>query len=204
MPLKNTIREDADEMYYHVYARGNSKQPVFLDEEDYSVFLNLLKRYMSEEVVKDKSGREYANYYAAVELLTFCVLPNHFHMLIYQRDAGVLMQLMKSIMTAYAMYFNKKYGRLGPLFESRYKASRISNDLYLQHISRYIHLNPEKWEDWPWSSLPYYRGEYSASWIRPGRVLELFDGSYEKYHEFLADYGDYRAYLESLKRELAD
>ena len=94
-------------------------------------------------------------------------------------------------MTSYSRYFNHKYGRSGPLFESRYKASQILSDEYLLHISRYIHLNPDKWIDYPNSSLRAYLYDDVPSWLNKIRIAELY-GSAVKYLEYLEDYQEAR------------
>src|SRR5690606_12577452 len=96
----------------------------------------------------------------------------------------------------------KKYRRSGPLFESRYKASRISSDEYLLHISRYIHLNPKDWRSYPYSSLQIYKGGEAVDWVNEKKVLELFP-SREDYLGFVADYKEMHDALEGIKRELA-
>lgn len=110
-------------------------------------------------------------------------------------------RLMRGIMTSYSMYFNKKYVQSGALFESRYKASRISSDPYLLHISRYIHLNPKDWMAYPYSSIhSYFLGP--PEWLQPRRVVELF-GSLPKYADFLNDTDDFTESLEIIEDELA-
>lgn len=112
---------------------------------------------------------------------------NHVHLLFYQHeDERALPAILQRIFTTYSMYFNKKYDRVGPLFQSRYLASRIDNDAYLHHISRYIHRNPAKWRSYSYSSLRYYAGEASSDWIKPSLVLALFDHSSQKYLDFVA------------------
>jgi putative transposase len=101
------------------------------------------------------------------------------------------------------MYFNKKYKRVGGLFQDAYKARYIDSDEYLQHISRYIHLNPTEWTTWDFSSLDYYKGNKVSSWINHRRILELFRDS-EEYLSFLADYVDYKRSLDEIKHQLAD
>jgi putative transposase len=147
MPSRNILKIDIPHSYYHVYARGGSRQTIYNDAEDYSVFLNLFKRYLSKEPIKDPAGRKYPHFAESIELLAFCLMPNHFHILLYQHDEKTISSLMRGLMTSYSRYFNKKYNRSGPLFESRYKSSRISDDAYLMHISRYIHLNPKRWKN---------------------------------------------------------
>lgn len=203
MPSRNTLRVDVDNTYYHVYARGASRQPIFFDDKDYAVFLNLLKRYLGNEPVRDGLGREYANFYDTVELVSYCLMPNHYHLLLYQHEAGNISRMMRGVMTSYSHYFNTKYNRSGSLFESRFKAAIITSDNHLLHISRYIHLNPKEWQSWPWSSLPYYQGKAHADWVRPQRALVLFNNDNNLYMKFVRDYEDYKNSLKTIKHELA-
>jgi putative transposase len=203
MPRRNVLKVDVPDCYYHIYARGNNRAKIFIDGRDYAVFLNLLKRYLSREQQQDKLGALYPHLFGRLELLCFCLMPNHFHLLIYQAETGAMSALMRGVMTSYSRYFNKKYGRTGPLFESRYKASLIHSQQYLDHITRYIHLNPGNWRNYPYSSLPFYMGRQSAEWVMPERILELFKSS-QDYSEFVADYEDYKSMLQAIKHELAN
>lgn len=203
MASRNTIRDHMTESYYHVYNRGVNKRKIFLEDKDYMVFLNLLKRYLGRQVSKDRYGREYENYFAHLELLAFCLMPNHFHLLIYQDDdPEAVTGLLRSICTAYTRYFNQKYKRVGHLFQDRFKASRIENDSYLEHISRYIHLNPHQPETYAWSSLPYYLIQKQADWVRPDRIKELFEN--DNYLLFVQDYKAHKTMLDEIKHELAN
>ena len=203
MPRKNVIRLDAPNSFYHVYARGNSKMRIFADEQDYLTFLKLFARYLSPEEAKDPYGISYPNFYHKVDLVAFCIMPNHFHLLVYQHQQGALTSFMQSLMTSYSRYFNTKYKRSGSLFESRFRASLISDEGYLQHITRYIHLNPRVWGTYEYSSLPYYLQRTQETWLRPERILELFS-SPEIYLNFVADYEENKKMMDILKRELAN
>lgn len=203
MPGRNINKTYLEESYYHIYSRGVNKEAIFRQEEDYSVFLNLFKRYLNEEPTKDNKGREYPWYHRDIELLAFCLMPNHVHLLVFQHSLTGMTQLLKSIMTTYSMYFNEKYKRVGPVFQSRFRASLINKDNYLQHISRYIHLNPLIYQEWQFSSLPYYLGEKDAKWIKPDKILELFNNNHQEYANFLADYQGHKKILDELKKELA-
>ena len=202
MPSRNRVKVYAPESYYHVYNRGLNKEIIFREQDDYAVFLNLLKRYLSKEPAKDNKGRVYESMYGQMELLAFCLMPNHFHLLIYQNDLDAITNLIRRISTSYVRYFNKKYKRSGPLFEERFKGSLINRDEYLLHISRYIHLNPRSFKDWAFSSLPYYLGARKADWIMPQRILELFEG--DNYLNFVNDYKDHKKMLDEIKSELAN
>lgn len=203
MPSRNIIKQDAPDSFYHVYARGGSRQRIFRDAADYMKFLKLFERYLSLQEMHNDLGASYPNYYNKLELVAFCLMPNHFHLLIYQRQQGVMAEFMRSLLTSYSMYFNRKYKRSGSLFESRYKASLISDDAYLEHITRYIHLNPRQWRDYEYSSLPYYLQQISDEWIRPRRVAKLFATPAE-YLQFLQDYTQNKEMIDILKHELAD
>lgn len=110
---------------------------------------------------------------------------------------------MRGVGTAYTGYFNKKYQRVGTLFQGVYKASRISSEAYLLHITRYIHLNPREYRFFEFSSLSYYLGEAEADWIEPARVLAMFQGR-EDYLKFVGDYEASKGVLDELKYELAN
>ena len=188
MPKRNLIKEYASDTYYHIYSRGINKNKVFLDDDDKTVFCSLLKRYLSPETTKDYKRHLYNNFYDKIDLLAYTLMPNHFHLLIYQKDdERAIAEFMRSLMTSYGMYFNKKYRRQGPVFQSNYLASRIDSDGYLDHISRYIHLNPADWETTTDSSIDFYSGRRKADWIKPSVILDMFS-SFESYIEFLYDY----------------
>lgn len=202
MPARNLQKTYAAECFYHLYNRGVAKQKIFKEEEDFKVFLQLLKRHLSKEIFFDKSGREYKNYHDQVDLIAYCLMDNHFHLLIFQREPEAITKLFRSIGTAYTMYFNTKYKRVGHLFQDRFKASLISNDAYLEHITRYIHLNPKHYRTWQYSSLSYFLGNKTASWIKPSYIMDNF--TTQTYLKFLEDYEDHKRMLDSLKHELAN
>lgn len=202
MPAANIYKDYVAESYYHIYNRGVNKQDIFLDKDDLVVFLGLLKRYFGAKSETKLNRVAHRNYYEQIELLAFCLMGNHFHLLVYQHDKFAIRDVMKSIGVAYGMYFNKRYKRVGPVFQQRYRAVRVEYDPQLLHISRYVHMNPHVYKSYKWSSLPYYLGAKSASWVRPGRILELFEG--QDYLDFLKDYEGKREELKLLKSDLAD
>lgn len=204
MPSRNAVKQYSSHSYYHVYNRGVAKQPIFSDAADKKQFLAILSRYLDPANTATKlGGVPYRKFDKDIELLCYCLMGNHFHMLVYINDDETsLTRFMQSILTAYTMYFNKRHRRVGTLFQGVYKASRISQDSYLIHISRYIHMNPRRYETYRYSSLAYYVGKPMPPWLRPGKVLELFEGS--DYLAFVKDYNDHKTALEELKYELAD
>lgn len=203
MPVKNIYKPDVPESFYHVYFRGGNRSRIFRDAGDYEMMLHLFARYLSLQEIKNSAGVSYPNYSFKLELLAFCLMPNHVHLLVYQRQQGAMPEFMRSLLTSYSMYFNQKYKRSGPLFESRYKASMISDDSYPEHITRYIHLNPKGWEEYEYSSLPYYLHQVTDDWVKPERILNLFSGS-EEYLEFVQDYVKNKELMDILKHELAN
>ncbi|HET8709098.1 MAG TPA: transposase [Candidatus Saccharimonadales bacterium] len=203
MPSRNIRRFDLPESYYHVYNRGINKAIVFAEPADKEYFLYLLSRHLSLEPVTNKQGYTYPHYRGKLELLSFCLMDNHFHLLFYQVEAGTLTEMMKSVAVAYSVYFNRKHQRRGPLFESRFMASRISDNSYLQHISRYIHLNPRSWRRFKFSSLHYIEHWNEPDWLQTERLLALF-ASRTEYLEFVADYRENARILDEIKHELAN
>lgn len=203
VPGRNIIKPYVLNSYYHAYSRGVAKQPVFLDDEDYVFFLGLLKRYLSDQPAINSSRTPYPWYNNRLNLLAFCLMSNHIHLLIYQYDENALKEFMRSVMTSYSMYFNRKYKRVGPVFQSRYRASLIDHDNYLQHISRYIHLNPRNWQRYKYSSLPYYLDQKKAEWVKPDIIMSLFANNKKQYIDFMKDYEEYKSMLDEIKWELA-
>jgi putative transposase len=206
MPKRNSVKVYGENRYYHVYNRGVNKQDIFLEDVDYHYFLGLLKRHLSPEQTTDKYGRVARNYAQEVELNAYCLMPNHYHLLFYLKEKAGLAHLMRSIMTNYAMYFNRKYDRSGGLYEGVFLAAPITNDYYLWHVTRYIHLNPvgigKKFRAYPYSSLGYYAGEKTGLWIHPERLVESAEEQ-TKYMEFVADYETMQQDIENLLPVLA-
>lgn len=202
MPSRNVLKEDASESYYHVYFRGGNRSRIFREPADYEKLLQLFSRYLSLAEEKNSAGVSFPNYSNRIELLSFCLMPNHVHLLLYQHQQGVMAEFMRSLLTSYSMYFNKRYKRSGPLLESRYKASKITNDAYLQHITRYIHLNPKRWRDYEYSSLPYYLHQVTDEWMSPQKIIDLFSDT-SAYLQFMEDYEEAKDMMDILKLELA-
>lgn len=131
-------------------------------------------------------------------------MQNHVHILVYQEDKHAITDFMRSLMTSYSMYFNKTHKRVGRLFESHYLASLIDKQNYLEHISRYIHLNPKGWETSNKSSVDFYLKKREADWINTNMILSIFDNNPINYSAFLKDYVDHKQVLDDLKWELAN
>lgn len=204
MPSRNVVKPDVPDSFYHVYARGASKQVIYFEPADHFYFIQLFARYLSRDISYSKTGIPYPHYYGLVELHSFCLMKNHFHLLLYQKNQGTMAKLMKSVMSSYCQYFNLKYGRSGSLWESTYRASRIESDVYLQHISRYIHLNPRYWLRYPYSSIRYYLKESRCpDWLTTEKVLSLFKDRLD-YQYFLKDYEEHKITLSEIKHQIAN
>lgn len=203
MPAKNSVREYDTDAYYHIYNRGVEKRRIFIDTDDYRFFISLLQRHLGASSVDDTRGKDYIKF-ENLSLLAYCLMPNHFHLMIYQgNEPQEFSKLLRSISTAYTMYFNKKYDRVGHLFQDRFKASRIHDDGYYLHITRYIHLNPRNPFEYEWSSLPNYLGQRSDDWLDQGRVMGAFTNRQE-YRDFVSDYAGHSEMIKACKRNLAD
>ncbi len=198
MPSRNTIKQLTEDGIYHVYNRGVERRVIFLDNEDYTTFINRFDQLLSDpkhlttqQTRGRKGGDRLQSYYGEVELLVYCLMPNHFHMLVHQVQQGALPKFMSSLMTSYSMYFNRKYDRVGSLFQGRYKASLIDGDAYYMHISRYIHLNPvdigRAYDSYPYSSYANYLADSGPVWLNHGLVLDMFETP-DKYRQFVASY----------------
>lgn len=204
MPQKNTIKEYVPDSYYHVFTRGINKQKIFSEASDYRYFLSLLDRYLSGQRKLSSSGIPYPDYANMVELLAFCLMANHIHLLIFQKNnPQSLENFMRSLLTSYSKYFNLKYKRVGSLYESRYKAKRIDDEAYLAHISRYIHLNPRRWRSYERSSLKYFVEDEPPKWLKQDKILDLYTNK-QQYEEFLREYESRKMEPEEIKNLLAD
>lgn len=204
MPTRNAIKQYEANAYYHIYTRGVNKDLVFIDDLDKAYFLSLFKRYLSGERAISSARVVYKDYSGELELLSYCLMDNHIHILVYQTEMDAIARFMRSVMTSYSMYFNKRHKRVGHVFQSRYLGRRIDSDAYLHHISRYIHRNPKNWRTFQYSSIGNYTGERSSSWLLTERILSLFGGSGENYYNFIAEMDDDTDETDELLFERAD
>jgi REP element-mobilizing transposase RayT len=135
---------------HHVIARGNHGQPTFLDKADYQRYLTLLGEPLEAKKIK---------------LYSFCLMPNHVHLLLEQAGDYSLSKFMQRLQTAYTLYFNRRHKKGGHLFQGRYKSVLVDRESYLKEVVRYIQLNPvrsklaEKPGDYPWTGYQQYAGE---------------------------------------------
>lgn len=131
--------------YYHLYSRGVEKRVVFQDKQDYQHFMFIMYVFNTKKSIKLRDISEnFDRGVTIVDIGAYCLMPNHFHILVREKIKGGSSTYMRKILTAYSMYFNKKYKRTGILYESVFKSSYINKDNYLKYIYSYIHLNPAK------------------------------------------------------------
>lgn len=142
--------------YYHIYNRGNSKQRIFHDKQDYFHFMDLLFLCNDTENLRVfnlfREDKNFSNHKreVIVSIGSYCLMPNHFHILITEQQEGGISKFMQKLSTAYAMYYNKKYNHTGGLFEGKFKSNHMGNDIQIKYLFSYIHLNPIKLiqKDW--------------------------------------------------------
>ena len=143
---------------YHIYNRGVEKRNIFLDDQDHFRFVHDLFEFNNKDQVlnvgyyfNSQSMEVEPQYFEQrerkprkllVEILTFCLMPNHYHLLLRQKTEKGTIQFMQKLGTGYTMYFNQKNKRVGPLFQGRFKAIHINKQKYLDYLLYYIHFNP--------------------------------------------------------------
>jgi len=135
--------------YYHIYSRGTDRREIFLNNGDRERFLRLLYLLNTNKSIrfnnyKGLSFSQITRGNPRTAIGAYCLIPNHFHLLLRETEEGGISAFMGKLLTAYSMYFNKKYKRTGGLFESTFRAQHVDNDNYLKYLFAYIHLNPVK------------------------------------------------------------
>jgi REP element-mobilizing transposase RayT len=159
------------DFFYHVYNRGINRQPIFSSDHDYLKFLGLCQFYIPQ----------------MADIYSYCLLPNHFHLLLYIHPDGVgtprrgVNSPLCNLFNSYAQWFNKKTSRTGGLFQRPFKRKRITDQDYLKQVIYYIHRNPihhhlsETFSLYPYSSYPIILGNQSTC-LQREQVLDWFDG----------------------------
>lgn len=177
--------------YYHLYNRGNNKELIFFENDNYSYFLNQFKKYVSPHC----------------ETYSYCLMPNHFHFFIRINDEALFEKGIKNFFISYSKAINKKYDRVGSLFQGRYKASEIISDGYYAAIVAYIHKNPvaaglvKNMLEYNYSSYSAYLSGKEAL-LNTKEVLEWFGGldSFIAYHDAYLEQDEFSKMLKPKKR----
>lgn len=217
MPYRKVIFATGE--IYHVFNRSIAKASILNQSRNCKRFLDLINYYRFAPKMSfshynrlEKSLKEQylqnliKNNYQIVEILCFCIMPNHFHLLLKQKKENGIKNFVSNIQNSYAKYFNLRSERFGSLFQAMFKAVRIEDDEQLIHVSRYIHLNPstafivepENLLSYQWSSLPEYLGITPSIFTFSKLIIDLIGGK-EKYKEFVFDQADYQRELDKIK-----
>lgn len=219
MPARNIVKIYVENGIYHVYNRGVEKHDIYRDDQDYRVFLRILKETLSPPPDKNMIQidvtlkgdtfkgvpRQPRTFYEDIDLIAYCLMPNHFHMLLQQKKEKIMHEFLRSISIRYAMYFNKKFHRVGPLFQNAYKAAMVLDETYLLHVSRYIHVNPGILGidlKHAYSSYAEFIGIRQTPWVKPEIVLSSFgtndlivNKQYRGYQDFVEAAEESEEYL---------
>jgi REP element-mobilizing transposase RayT len=170
-----------NESFYHIYNRGTEKRDIFLQNYDYFQFIKLLRKYKNN----------------LVEIICYCLMPNHFHLLLKQLNNNGISKFMHLLTISYAKYFNKKYDHSGVLFQGKFKDVQILSYIQLLNISKYIHINPAKdqnillkqkiitLENYPWSSYKDYINIRNGTLCNKTEIINCVEGNFVKEYKEL-------------------
>lgn len=209
--------------FYHIFNRGLNRQPIFKSKRDYERFVLTLKFYQFSQPplrlsyfinLPDNKQKEIWKKIIKkpklVEIISFVLMPNHFHFLLRQLLPNGITFYLSLITNSYTRYFNTKSNRKGDLFEGVFKAVRIESEEQLIHLSRYLHLNPvvsclikeNELTSYSYSSLPEYLNGKS-SFVSTDLILSYFK-TIKDYQKFVFDQIDYGKKLEKIKHLLME
>lgn len=201
--MPRRARQKSSTKVYHVILRGNAKQDIFLEKQDYAKFM--------EELSKTKEKYEHKIY-------AYCLMPNHIHLIIYDEKDNLSIA-MQSLAVSYSSYWNKKYERVGHLFQNRFLSKAVETESYLKTLCRYIHQNPSisgisKTEEYPWSSYQEYAKDREGM-VDKKQIVTLFgrnkqevQGNFIQFHKYkerqedIKDFAEYEM-IEKLSDEQA-
>lgn len=209
-------REFSEGEFYHVYNRGTEKRTTFTTHRDYRRFVNAMavlndqepRDHLDRDIAKDSASESRSPQKPLVSIISYCLMPNHFHFLLRQEIEQGVTKFMQRLGTAYTMYFNAKYQRTGVLFQGVFKSIHVDHDAYLEHLSRYIHLNPldliepqwklrgvknwkrakEHLDPYPWSSYRECVEKISPSGIVATKLMRYHLGGPRQYEQFVTSW----------------
>ncbi len=200
--------------FYHIYNRGVEKRRIFEKSWDHSRLIKTmqyyqllgpkprLSKFLLGSIIKPDTTKK------IVDIICYCLMPNHFHFLIKQLKDGGITEFISKLSNSYTKYYNVKYNRVGPLLQGEFKAVLIESDEQLIHVSRYIHLNPiasflvKNLRDWRWSSYPEYIGLKDGLCAKED-ILSFFK-SPKDYEKFVLEQVEYAQTLELIKHQLLE
>jgi REP element-mobilizing transposase RayT len=181
-------------MYYHIYNRGVHKVSIFREKSNYLFAISKIKEFSQAK---------------QIAVIAYCLMPNHYHMLVRQDGNEPAGNLPQSIFNSYTKAYNKKYGHTGTLFESRFRAKAIRDKNHLLHLCRYIHGNPVKDglvadpADWHYSNYLDWIGDRDGAIVDRTFIQNQF-GSSREYKNFVDDYLKSRQLPDDLLHYIAD
>lgn len=190
---------------------------IFADKRSYQRFLDTLNYYQYEEapvkfssfLTMNKDDRKKVERSLMetskrrVEIIAYCLMPNHFHLLLRQTGEEGISELIRRVGISYGRYFNLRRERLGPLLQGAFKAVRITSEEQLIHVIRYIHINPyvgfvtkkEQLTEYQWSSLGDYMGNDGSVFIVKESLVSLGN----KHLKWVMDEADYKRKLKEME-----
>jgi len=199
--------------YYHIFNRGVDKRDVFLEDGDFVRFLKSMREFnnvkpigsLYEKNQREKHGlgglgirnpsrvsdTQFNN--PLVEIICYCLNPNHYHFLLRQLIEGGISEFMKRIGIGYTNYFNNKYNRSGVLFQGKFKTVKIESNEHLLWVSAYVNTNAQihglinKAENYPWCSYPDYLGQRNGALCHKEIILNQFKNPIQ-YQETVKDW----------------
>ncbi len=201
--------------FYHLYNRGLEKQAIFVNTRDYSRFVKTFFYYQIQNPKPKFSKYSVSKVFSIdpnkkiVDIICYCLMPNHFHLLVKQLQDGGISEFMRKFIHSYTKYRNVKHKRQGPVFQGVFKSVRVESDEQLLHLSRYIHLNPyvsnliQDLKLYSWSSYNTYIDPVENQPLAKHEVLNFFKST-EDYQKFVLDQADYGTTLEILKHTSID
>jgi putative transposase len=210
----------ADGEIYHLYNRGVDRRTVFTKKREYQRAVEILEYYrftdlpmrysqlLSLPQISQEAAWQRIRQHPAfeVEILAYCLMPNHFHLVLKQTQEGGISRFMANISNSYTKYFNTKYRRVGSLFQGPFKAVYVETEDQLLHLTRYVHLNPvtamhirsDQLESYSWSSLPEYMGKSPTKFCSTAWIQSHFSTP-EKHRAFISDQSDHAQMLGKIK-----
>ncbi|NTU46298.1 hypothetical protein HGA88_01595 [Candidatus Roizmanbacteria bacterium] len=209
---------------YHVFNKTIDKREIFTEQLLGKQFLDQLCYYRSdratlsyskyrklpEHLYKSKEAEIQVKLSYRATLLAFCLMPNHFHLLLRQEKDGGIQEMLSNTVNAFTRYFNLLHERKGPIFLPRWKAVRVRTEEQLLHVSRYIHLNPtssglvstfDSLLTYPFTSLREYIDSSAEARCYTKEILSLFSGSRSLYGEFVKGNIVYQRRLAKIKKQ---
>ena len=175
IPNKYRTLFHMESSFFHIYNRGVDRRDIFTIQSDYAFMVSLFDRYLSPGEAVNNNNRPYPSYRERIRLHAFCLMPNHFHLVVEELEPGSLPLFMQGLKIAYCKYYNLRHGRNGVLFESNYRARQVLDSFDLQNLGRYVHLNPRDLgvdiETYAYSSLRSYLG-CPPEWLETSILLD--------------------------------